>query len=315
MYISLDLGGTALKYGFGTPQGGLLHHGVVPVADKTRAGILALLMDTVSNLLGQLPAGARCRGIALGSPGIVDADAGKILGHCPNLPQWQGAEPGPALRERFGLPVWVDNDANLMAYGEAARFGYTRTVLGITLGTGIGSGLVTGRSIYTGAHWAGLELGHVIVEAEGRPCACGKRGCIEAYASAPSLVALATEAEMQMHGLQSETTVNSIDKMTVKQVLDNMVDNQVIHAVVLRQMDRLGLLLSNAVTVLDPDVLLIGGGVSEIESFPLAALETALRRNLAAGLQAGLVVQKALLGNQAALVGGMWRCLHRGEGE
>jgi predicted NBD/HSP70 family sugar kinase len=125
------------------------------------------------------------------------------------------------------------------------------------------------------------------------------------YASAPSLVALATEAEMQMHGLQSETTVNSIDKMTVKQVLDNMVDNQVIHAVVLRQMDRLGLLLSNAVTVLDPDVLLIGGGVSEIESFPLAALETALRGNLAAGLQAGLVVQKALLGNQAALVGGM----------
>ena len=309
MYICFDLGGTALKYGYGTPERGLLHHGAVHLTDKSRQGIYRLMLSTASELLGRLPAGEHIEAVALGSPGIVDAAAGRILSHCPNLPQWQGAEPGDELRRELGVPVFVDNDANLMTYGEASRFGFSRIVLGITLGTGIGGGLVMGREIYTGSAWQAMELGHTIVEPGGRPCNCGRRGCIEKYASATAIVELAQTAMQQASGAD----VNEMDNPTVKQILDYAVDNKTVHDVILHQIDRLGLVLANAITLLAPDVLLVGGGLCEIASFPWEALERSVRSNLLHGKAMSIAIERAGLGNRAALVGGLFQCRHKME--
>ncbi|MCD4828295.1 MAG: ROK family protein [Candidatus Cloacimonetes bacterium] len=311
MYISFDLGGSSLKYGLGNTREGLLKHGSVRLRGVSRDAIINLIDDTFVELNAHLPTGESLHGVSLGSPGVVDAAGGRVLSHCPNLPDWKGAEPGPVLQRRLGVPVFVDNDANLMAYGEAARFGFERTVLGITLGTGIGSGLVVGRDIYTGAGWAALELGHVLVAPDGRLCGCGRRGCIEAYASGPSLVALCREAWRQKH----DGRVNDSDNPTVKQIFDNVVDNKEVCAILLHQMDRLGFVLANAITILAPDVLIIGGGLSEISSFPWVELERAVRDRLLPVHNGSLRFEQAQLGNRAAIVGGLWRCHHRLESD
>jgi glucokinase len=197
LILGVDLGGTKSAACIATPGGDVLYRvsAPTPSADGPEA-VTCLLVSLARQALGDAPAPVAGIGISAGAP--ADARTGRIF-EAPNLPGW-GHDEGFPLAERLsaalgGLPAYVENDADATALAEH-RYGAgrgTQTMAFLTVGTGIGSGLILDGRLHRGMRGAGGEVGHIAVEPGGRPCACGLRGCLEAYASGPSVVRIAVE--------------------------------------------------------------------------------------------------------------------------
>jgi glucokinase len=193
--LAADLGGSGLAAGLVRPTGEILSSRTVPTARRGRGeGILGNLCE----ILAEVGDGARrahlpLRGIGLGLPGAVDAEAGRVGEDIPSLPELAGVPVRALLEERFGLPVAVDNDVNVLALAEWF-FGVGRGCRHLALlaaGTGVGGGLIVNERLIRGAHGYGGEIGHIPVELDGRDCFCGSRGCVKAYAAGPDIAARA----------------------------------------------------------------------------------------------------------------------------
>ena len=191
-YVGIDLGGTNLKLGLVSASGEVLERFSCPTeASCGPDHVLGRLADAVRDLcraakvsLGDVAA------VGVGAPGPVDTKTG-IVAVAPNLAGWRNVPVRDTLARNLGRPVILENDANVAAYGEF-RCGAGRAVrdmILLTLGTGIGGGIILDGRLFRGATDTGAELGHIIVQYGGRPCGCGNRGCLEAYASATSVVA------------------------------------------------------------------------------------------------------------------------------
>jgi glucokinase len=185
--VGVDIGGTSVKLGALRTTGAsdaVLGERSVPVAGVARAGDV---LDAIAAAVTALADGAPRDGIGVGMPGLLDRDAGAVL-ESPNLPIFDGCNLRRELSARLGIPpelVLLENDANVAALGEA-RLGAARGVrnaLIVTLGTGVGGGLILEAELVVGDGMAG-EIGHVTIEPDGEPCGCGSRGCLEMYASA-----------------------------------------------------------------------------------------------------------------------------------
>ncbi len=305
IYGAIDIGGSFMKFGYGDPDDGILWHDKMPVTDKTLEGMYGSLEKAIRVIHDK--AGRKVSAIAMGSPGTIDSDRGVVTGYSPNLPHWKGAAPAAFLKRIFGVPVFMENDANLMAYGEASRFDYQKSLLGITIGTGIGSGLVIGNQIYRGVNYMSMELGHTVVIPGGRLCKCGKHGCVEAYSSATAIVDRSVEVLSDVN----DPAVNKINNLTVLQALKLAAVNERVNHVVGESVEFLALSIANAVTLLDIDVLLIGGGVADIDIYPFEKLREGILKFLLPEIRENLCIEKAKYGNQAALLGCVNLCAQR----
>ncbi len=305
LYAGLDIGGSFLKYGYGNTERGIVMHDRLRVNDLSRDGIFQLLRTAVHKIIDH--AGQPVNAIALGSPGTIDSERGVVLGYSPNLPEWKGANPVLMLRDTFGIPVYIENDANLMAYGEASSYNFEKSVLGITIGTGIGSGFVIRDEIYRGANFMSMELGHTIVKPDGRLCKCGKHGCVEAYSSATAII----EQSVSALGYVHSGDVNKGYTLTVKEVFDMAPVNHGVQQIVQDAVLYLAQAVANAITLLDCDIVLIGGGVSDIDTFPFEALRERILKFLLPEFLHHVQIAKARYGNQAALLGSLYLCDHR----
>lgn len=185
-YIGIDLGGTFVKYGLVGEGGEIIEKGKVPT--PAGCGYAETAEVIASAVRGFAKSGASVCGLGIGAPGVVDGERGIVL-TSGNL-GWVNKPLAQDLSERLGIPVTLANDANAAAYGEyacGAGKQYNSIVL-LTLGTGIGSGIVLNGKLYEGNEGAGAELGHEVIRMGGEKCACGRRGCFEAYASATALI-------------------------------------------------------------------------------------------------------------------------------
>jgi glucokinase-like ROK family protein len=191
-FIGIDLGGTNIKSGIVSDQGELIASAVAATPAREGAeAVLRQLKEVALNCLDE----AHSRGltpvaIGLATAGWVNPASGKVIYASDNLPGWTGAEPGRALQEVCGLPVAVINDGNAAAVAER-HFGVARGVddfLCLTLGTGVGGGMYLGGRLHQGANFVANAIGHLQIEADGLPCTCGKRGCLEVYGNATALV-------------------------------------------------------------------------------------------------------------------------------
>ena len=162
----------------------------------------------------------------------------------------------------------------MMAYGEAYWYHYEKTLLGITIGTGIGSGLVVRDQIYRGMHYNAMELGHTIVQPDGRLCKCGKYGCVEAYSSATGLLEQGREILADVNG----ANVNDGDSISIKQILELGSVNKRVQEMIGKSIRFLALSIANAITLLDVDIVSIGGGVADIDAFPFQTLRKENRK-------------------------------------
>ncbi|HYM79812.1 MAG TPA: ROK family protein [Candidatus Limnocylindria bacterium] len=290
--IGLDLGGTDLKAGWVDAAGGV--HDFFKQPSRTQESAeapLEALAKAVAKLRRLRP-NARPVGVGVGSPGVIDPRSGAQVGRTAHLPHWQDFPLRDRVAERLGLHVTVDNDANLAALAET-RLGAgrgARVALMVTLGTGIGCGIVVEGDVLRGAFGGAGEIGHLPFGSAGRVCPCGVAGCAEPEASARGLEEAARAAGLPLTDATSVFAAAGRGEPVALGLADRMAD-------------RLGAVLATAINLLNPDVVVIGGGGAEAGEPLLARVRAALDRYALASHRQGLRVVRAALGERAGVAG------------
>jgi glucokinase len=195
--LGVDVGGTTTAAGLVNPRGRVLAHVQEPTPGGRGGSTMGVLLDAIDRL-GREAAriGVRVAGVGVGVPGTVDAETGAVGGDVHYVPDLAHARLAEAIRDRTGLPVFADNDVNVLALGEwmyGAGQG-ARSLVVLALGTGVGGGIILDGTLHRGHGGFGGELGHVPVKFDGRPCICGGRGCLKAYVSGTDIAARGREA-------------------------------------------------------------------------------------------------------------------------
>jgi glucokinase len=303
--IGVDVGGTKVLGGVVTPDGEVLAtvRRATPDGDARQTAVV--IADVVAELLDGHPG---VEAVGVGAAGWIDAERSTVM-FAPNV-AWRDEPLRDRIADKVGLPVVVENDANAAAWAEY-RFGAARgvpDVLLITVGTGIGGGIIAGGELFRGAHGVAGEFGHVRVVPGGLPCGCGRRGCFEQYCSGRALVrearALAEAKPDQAAGLLALTggDVDAIQGPQVTQAAAEGDPAAVEAFAVIGQW--LGQGLSDLVAIWDPGLIVVGGGVAESGDLLLAPARRAYTSAL--GPRTTLPFAKisiAELGNSAGLIG------------
>lgn len=261
--FGVDIGGTMIKMSLFEMTGHMVDKWEIPTNTSDHGS--SILDDVAAVIEGRLVSDGISKedveGIGIGVPGPVVEDS--VVVCCVNL-GWGRVDVAKELSEKTGLKVRVGNDANVAALGEMWQGGGKgyKNVIMITLGTGVGGGIIIDGKIINGSNGAGGEIGHVFVdEAEEEKCGCGKCGCLEQYASATGIVRLAKRA-LAADGRDS--ALRSVENLSAKAVADAAKAGDALALEVLEKMGKiLGTALANAACIVDPEVFVIGGGVSK----------------------------------------------------
>lgn len=249
--LALDLGGTNLRLASIGEDGSIYFRSRAATPNRSSSqDIVEEIVRLAEECRRGAPADSKILAIAAAVPATIDKSAG-VLKELPNLPALAGVALRDLLSERLGVPAILENDANAAAVGEnwlGASQGIDDSIC-VTLGTGVGGGLILDRSPFRGKDGTAGEIGHICVEPEGIVCGCGGRGCIEQYASATAIVRMARNA--------------GLDVLSAREVSDLAISGIDAAANVFRQMGYyLGITLSSLINVLNPEMIVIGGGVS-----------------------------------------------------
>lgn len=268
IYVGVDLGGTAIKFGVGGRDGELLNERSIPTeAHRGPDEVIGRMIEAINELLENID--LPLVGMGVGVPGLVDIMTGTTR-FLPNLPgHWNQIPLGERLHDRFGCPVLVANDARAATLGEL-RYGYGRqrpnlTMAFFTLGTGIGGGVAIEGRLRMGSWGSAGELGHQTIDPSGLPCGCGSQGCLETLASGPALlgaaVRLMKSGQAPVLHERTEGKLENVTLENLKQVLDA---EPSIRDAIRRAARAIGIAASNVVTTIDPDLIVLGGGVAEL---------------------------------------------------
>ncbi|MGA7560660.1 MAG: ROK family protein [Terriglobales bacterium] len=282
--IGVDLGGTNLRIAAVDDQGTLVEK--VTLGTQVSLGrdhVIGEMCDAIERLSGKYRTSAPLLGIGVGVPGIIDIETGLVRAS-PNLPDWVDYPARAIIEQRLKTVVILENDANVAAFGEkwlGAAKDYSDVAM-LTLGTGVGGGLVIGGSIWRGANGMAGEFGHSTVEPNGHPCGCGNHGCLEQYASATAVVRMAREAiaNNPQSGLAGAASSNS--EFSAKSIYNLAIQGDEEARQIYRYVGRcLGIVLSSLVNSLNLPIYVIGGGVSSAwEAFAPSIFEELRRRSL-----------------------------------
>jgi glucokinase len=263
--IGVDLGGTNLRIAAVTSDGQLLEK--VTLGTKTALGpnhVITEMCDAIQRLSAQYRQSGKFLGVGLGIPGIIDLQTG-MLRKSANLPGFEEYPVRDEIERRLAAPVVLENDANVAALGEqwlgAARGVPNMAV--VTLGTGIGGGIVLEGKIWHGMNGMAGEFGHVTLEPSGHPCGCGNHGCAEQYASASALMRMAREAIASGAAPSLAQAASSDPEFGAKSVYNLALQGDEHARQIFRTFGRyLGILLAGLINVLNLDMFVLGGGVS-----------------------------------------------------
>ena len=261
--FGVDLGGTTVKLAFFDREGNMLHKWEIPTV--TAGGGQQILPDIADAINGYLAEKAidksQVLGIGIGVPGPVDGKGN--VNRCVNL-GWGVFNIHETLSALTDLPVKAGNDANVAALGEAWKGGGNgcENMIMATLGTGVGGGIIINGRPVDGVHGAGGEIGHLVLEPkETEPCGCGKYGCVEQYCSATGVVRV---AKRYLAAHDTESTLRSVENLTCKDVFDAGKAGDAAALEILEQVyDYMGQFLANICCVADPEIVVLGGGVSK----------------------------------------------------
>lgn len=304
-YIGIDLGGTFIKGGIVDDLGAIIADDKIPTGAE--GGDLAVAKN-ISALVDKLLSKSGLTredivGIGMGVPGMIDSTRGEVV-YSNNL-AWEHFMISDEVTRLTSVPVKIANDANVAALGES-RFGcgkdYKTTVL-LTLGTGVGGGIVLDGRLYEGNRSAGAELGHSVIVAGGEKCTCGRCGCLEVYASATALIR-DTRRAMEKDKNSKMWEIGSLDAVTGKLAFDYKdVDNSA-HEVVDNYIQKLGTGIANIANVFRPEAVILGGGVCAQGEALTKPLEAFLKSEIYGGDKGPSVkILIATLGNRAGILG------------
>jgi glucokinase len=286
--IGVDLGGTKISAGAVTVDGSRTC-GVRSIATQSEQGadavvdrIVGLIEGVVLDTINETGASRKdFIGIGVGAPGPLDREKGIVV-VAPNL-GWRDFPLAERIMTRLKLPVTLDNDANCATVGEwwlgAARGG--RNVVGITIGTGIGGGLIIEGQLYHGSSDVAGEIGHTTIDVNGRVCKCGNYGCLEAYASGPAIATRAREVLVREDtaSMLPSMVEGNLERITAETVYDAAKKGDGLANEIVRDTARyLGAGIANLLNVINPDIVVVAGGVTRAGEALFGPLRTEARR-------------------------------------
>jgi glucokinase len=289
--LAVDIGGTKIALGIVESEAHIIYQDSIPTeAHEGGQAVVQRLGDLIERTL-KMHSGIAAIGIS--TTGEVNAE-GSISYATGFMPGWMGLPLRSEIQTRFDFPVVVENDAQAATLGEAF-YGAGRaydSVLGVTAGTGVGGGFVVNKRVHTGTRGAAMALGHITVERNGRLCTCGRHGCLESYASGTSLLA---DYNARLTAERQAATGQEV------MLAAQRGDQDAVEAI--KSMgDWLGYGLGIALTLLDPAVVVIGGGVSQIGDLFINSVRDAVQR-YAYPTVSNTPILSARLGTQAGLIG------------
>lgn len=293
--VGIDLGGSFIKGILTNSSGQTLGWETIPTErEQGVEHVLERIEHLVTSLSGRDKAGGQGKplwGVGIGIPGMLDVPRKRVV-LAPNL-DWRNVELKDSLERRLGLPVFLENDANAAALGEAWLGGArnSRSFMLVTIGTGIGSGLVLDGKIFKGDNGLAAELGHMTIMPGGPVCSCGKRGCLETLVSATAILKLAQERGVVPKGAQAKDVLELAHQGSKEAV-----------AVVSQAMEYLAVGLKNTVVLLDLQLILIGGGIGDSAGVFIERLRENTLNLLPVRRKVEIV--RASLGNRAGALGG-----------
>ncbi len=304
--VGIDLGGTAVKYAIVEAGGEEIFSGKLPARAEEGAAAVKEQLVRAARACCEY---ARLHGVALlgvgvGTPGVVTPE-GVVVGGAENIPGWEQVDIAQLLSEATGLRTRVENDANLMALAET-MFGAGRgasDVVFLTIGTGIGGGVLIGGHLFGGYRNRGTELGHITLKYDGEPCACGSVGCFEHYASTSALVRRYKERcereGQEVKARDGEALValyHAGDRMAVESMEEHW--------------DFVACGVASLINIFAPQKIVIGGGISEAGAFYFDAVRERVARRAIDVCAEGVEILPAELGNAAGRLGAAGLLLH-----
>ncbi len=307
VYLGIDVGGTGIKVGVVDGEGRILAQGETPtLAGRPFADIvhdmgacaLSVLKEngfTVDEVVS----------IGVGVPGIANQETGTVV-FCTNL-GWHNVPLRAELQKHIDKPVFIDNDATVAGYAESicgVSVGCHSSVF-LTLGTGVGGGIVIGGRPWSGFHGIGSEIGHIPMDIDGEPCTCGNDGCLERYCSATAVIRMGKEAALNHPASALYAACGGdVNRINAKMVFDCAKEGDDVSLKVFRRYVKyMCLALDTIIAFLDPEMIILGGGVSKAGNFLLDAIREALPRYLIFKSMPYSRIEIARLGADAGMIG------------
>lgn len=300
LIVAVDIGGTHIRVAvYGSDHIiPLNHHRTRSYA--TNAGVY----DRLAQAIEAVWPTEKVDAIGIASPGPLDPHTGTILS-TPNIREWQNFPLADKLCKQFGVPVYLDNDANMAALAEwqyGAGQGHQDLVY-LTISTGIGGGVISSGHLLQGFHGMGAELGHMIIDADGPLCGCGYHGHVESFSSGPAIARYVNE----QIGMGQKSTLQAGPDLNPRQVAAAALQGD---ALAISAFERaghyLGIAVANYLAIFDPSILIFGGGVSQVGDLLFRPFEESLRKHIFhPHYLDDLVITKAALGDDAGLLGAL----------
>lgn len=314
--LGIDLGGTRIKMGLVDPQGRILFS----KNDLTRVDLgLDRGLGRICRIIKKFIAASLKKGgapelIGLGAPGAIDREKG-IVHYSPNFPDWREVPLSRMIAEETGLPTFLDNDANVVASGEqwvGAGKDWSH-FLCLTLGTGVGSGLILNGRPWNGCYFSGPEFGHMTIHPRGERCGCGNRGCLETLASATYLVKKAQKGlDHKVPTLLSKMLPREAGGLTARLLYEAARQGDPFcHSLYAKMGKSLGLALANIVHMLGIEGVILGGGVSRAANIFLPYLEKEFKRRLTMAPADKFSIRVSFLEEKSGILGAARMAMER----
>ncbi|WP_432662222.1 ROK family glucokinase [Wukongibacter baidiensis] len=308
MFIGVDLGGTNIAVGIVDESGQLKHQKSVPTrSERKPEAIIKDIIDLISEVIKDSgKTKEEVKAIGIGIPGLADPKTGDVI-ECVNL-NWRKVPLKKPMEKALGIPVFIDNDATLagLAEYEAGAMKNKKNGVFMTLGTGIGGGVIIDGKIHTGSNGVGSEIGHMIVGENYYDCNCGRNGCIETFASSTALINYTKKLinEENSETIMTEKLNGNIDNLDGKIIFHAAIrGDELANKAVDRLVKYLAIGIMNITSVIDPEIFVLGGGISKAGTFLLDKVRAEVLKNkYFKTLPVGDIVL-AELSNDAGIIG------------
>jgi len=303
-YAGIDLGGSFIKAGLLSASGKIITSLKIPTDAGSGPSNVSGNLLSAAVKLEALAKKNKCAlaGIGVGSPGTVRYPDGLVTGSSPNIPGWVGTNIGKILKG-FHTAVRVDNDANCMALGEyffgAGRGSHSGFYL--TIGTGIGGAVIQDKKLLRGSSFAAGEFGHTVFKYNGLKCKCGRRGCVEAYTAVPALIRFTRN---MAKSARKSSLKKNLDSLTPELIFDAFKKGDKAAIKSIRQnTEMLGSAIGSVVNLLNPEIVVIGGGFSHAGAKYIELLKNNIIEYAFSSATGNLKIKSAQLGNNAGWIG------------
>ncbi|MDD2647692.1 MAG: ROK family protein [Eubacteriales bacterium] len=306
-YIGVDLGGTNIAVGLVDESGKIIAENSTPTLwRRGYAAMIRDMADCANKLLSENEIALYdVKAVGIGIPGIGDNKTGRVI-YCPNI-DWHDVPLREEMQKYLNLPVMMDNDATVAGLAEnfAGISAGCESSVFLTLGTGVGGGIILGGKPWSGKHNVGSEIGHMIIEIDGDTCNCGKQGCLERYTSATAIDRMARQlAQGHKDSALYQACGGDLNRINAKMVFDMAKDGDTIAMRVFRRYVKyLSIVISNVIMMLDPEMIVLGGGVSKCGDFLLNAVREEVPKYILYKDVPYSRIELARLGNDAGIIG------------